>query len=691
MPASLRGAALVGFAVLACARVRVPALPPAQNAEEIFSAAELRRQGTPEVRALLGSGDAELRKRAALSCGRVADAAAVSALGGLLGDPAAGNTAAWALGRIEAGQPALVACVRSRCRSAPAAARALGSAAGSAAQEEAAYLALAAALAGPPALAAEAATGLAVAARAGKAAASAVGAAARAQLMAALDRPELSVRAGAADALGRIPAAATPDPKLAPRLSAALVDGDGELRARASRAWGEQGLPAAGLAGALADSDWRVRVEAARALALAPGGALSIAAAIPAAVVAAGGLSVADARFTHALVALLESAALVGVPAASLPAPKSLTAPTAAATVAIRCADAAARDRSAGSLRETKFCGAGLEPEWVSRRRSGALATSLASAAQTSSAGLRAAARAAFADSDPRVRATAAGEASAVFASELRAMLADADPFVVASAAGALAKDPALAASAEDDAVRSVARFAAARTRGAGDPGADALASLADQLGAAAAASNSISAVGALLSLAPTNSPYLYKSLLAALRLAGAAPLTARAPPPAVPAEAEAGLPGAGPRPRMLSIVTSVGELRVELHTAQGEAPLTSAALVALARRGFYDGLIWHRVVPDFVVQGGDPRGDGDGGPGWALPDEHTPARFLRGTMGIATNGPGTESGGSQIFFCHSAQPHLDGRYTVAGELRSGEKVLDALQAGDEILSVSVE
>ncbi len=76
-------------------------------------------------------------------------------------------------------------------------------------------------------------------------------------------------------------------------------------------------------------------------------------------------------------------------------------------------------------------------------------------------------------------------------------------------------------------------------------------------------------------------------------------------------------------------------------------------------------------------------------GPGWALPDEHSPLRFLRGTLGIATSGP--ETGGSQFFLCHSPQPHLDGRYTVAGQLRSGDDVLDAFQLGDTILSATAE
>jgi cyclophilin family peptidyl-prolyl cis-trans isomerase len=149
-----------------------------------------------------------------------------------------------------------------------------------------------------------------------------------------------------------------------------------------------------------------------------------------------------------------------------------------------------------------------------------------------------------------------------------------------------------------------------------------------------------------------------------------------------VPAEARA-MPGA----HVLRLHTSRGDLAIELRP--DVAPLTTSALGALARRGFYDGLTFHRVVPDFVVQGGDPRGDGDGGPGWSLPDEHSPLRFVRGTLGIATNGP--ETGGSQFFLCHSSQPHLDGRYTVAGQLSSGDDVLDALQPGDTILSATAE
>ena len=86
-----------------------------------------------------------------------------------------------------------------------------------------------------------------------------------------------------------------------------------------------------------------------------------------------------------------------------------------------------------------------------------------------------------------------------------------------------------------------------------------------------------------------------------------------------------------------------------------------------LADRHFFDGGTWHRVVPNFVIQDGDPRGDGWGGPGFALRDENNRRRYGRGTVGMALSGPDT--GGSQFFITHSPQPHLDGTYPVIGEV----------------------
>jgi len=126
----------------------------------------------------------------------------------------------------------------------------------------------------------------------------------------------------------------------------------------------------------------------------------------------------------------------------------------------------------------------------------------------------------------------------------------------------------------------------------------------------------------------------------------------------------------------------------IEIHLDVVEAPLTSASFVRLAQRGFYDGLAFHRVVPGFVVQGGDPRGDGFGGPGYAVRTEVTRRSFARGSVGIADAGPDT--GGSQFFITLEHQPHLDGRYTRFGTVVSGLEVLDRLRPGDVIERIEV-
>ena len=123
-----------------------------------------------------------------------------------------------------------------------------------------------------------------------------------------------------------------------------------------------------------------------------------------------------------------------------------------------------------------------------------------------------------------------------------------------------------------------------------------------------------------------------------------------------------------------------------------GAAPWSVAALTSLAREGFYRGLLWHRVVPDFVVQGGDPSGTGWGGPGFVLPAEPSlrggRSRYDRGAVGIAD--AGLDTGGSQIFIMHSRAPHLEGRYTRIGQVVSGMDVVDSLLVGDIIEDVKV-
>jgi cyclophilin family peptidyl-prolyl cis-trans isomerase len=133
-------------------------------------------------------------------------------------------------------------------------------------------------------------------------------------------------------------------------------------------------------------------------------------------------------------------------------------------------------------------------------------------------------------------------------------------------------------------------------------------------------------------------------------------------------------------------IETGRGVLELTLFAT--DAPLTVYNFTSLARRGYFDGLPFHRVVPNFVVQGGDPRGDGNGGPGSTIRDELNRRRYLRGTLGMALSGPNT--GGSQFFVTHSPQPHLDGGYTVFGQLLGDGDVLDRIVQGDRIVRVII-
>ncbi|MFL6195551.1 MAG: peptidylprolyl isomerase [Thermoanaerobaculia bacterium] len=139
-------------------------------------------------------------------------------------------------------------------------------------------------------------------------------------------------------------------------------------------------------------------------------------------------------------------------------------------------------------------------------------------------------------------------------------------------------------------------------------------------------------------------------------------------------------------RPRTVELRTSRGPITLRLDCPQ--APMTCLNFLNLASQGFYDGLSFHRVVPDFVAQGGDPKGDGSGGPGYAIRDEINLLRYDRGAVGMALAGPDT--GGSQFFITLSPQPHLDGGYTVFGHVTAGEGVLDQLRIGDRIEGVAL-
>lgn len=117
-------------------------------------------------------------------------------------------------------------------------------------------------------------------------------------------------------------------------------------------------------------------------------------------------------------------------------------------------------------------------------------------------------------------------------------------------------------------------------------------------------------------------------------------------------------------------------------------APLTVKNFIHLTKKGFYNGLSFHRVVPDFVIQGGDPTGDGYGGPGYLIPSEDNHLEYERGSVGMAT--AGRDTGGSQFFICHSAQPHLNGRYTLFARVIEGMDIVDLILPGDTITDITL-
>ena len=137
-----------------------------------------------------------------------------------------------------------------------------------------------------------------------------------------------------------------------------------------------------------------------------------------------------------------------------------------------------------------------------------------------------------------------------------------------------------------------------------------------------------------------------------------------------------------------VTITTDRGTIELELYPRH--APQTVNNFVFLAKQGFYDGVTFHRVIGDFMIQGGDPTGSGRGGPGYLFADEcdGNPLRHDAKVISMANAGPNTN--GSQFFITHVATPHLDGRHTVFGKVTSGEAVVDAVEQGDTMLSVEV-
>lgn len=136
------------------------------------------------------------------------------------------------------------------------------------------------------------------------------------------------------------------------------------------------------------------------------------------------------------------------------------------------------------------------------------------------------------------------------------------------------------------------------------------------------------------------------------------------------------------------TIETPRGKIVISLYAEH--APKTVNNFVFLAKEGYYDGLLFHRVISNFMIQGGDPTGTGRGGPGYKFEDETkgNPNKHGTGSLSMANAGPNTN--GSQFFITHAPQPHLDGKHTVFGKVVEGQSVVDAIRQGDAMTKVTI-
>jgi len=663
------------LALLLLGAARAPAQQPDEvlvaELARVLAAADARAFDAALLRNALGHARPAVRRQAALAAGRIGDPAAVDLLVAALrdSDRTVQAAAAFALGLLKdprAVEPlaALVRAVAPAQQGAPEveavtalakiggdqAARALGDLLGSGSRPG---------IAPPPAVSAALLEAWRLGAQAPIAA-----------LLGYAEDADADARWHAAYALGRLRAGV-------PMLLAALRDREpfvratalrGLTRAAADSARLEPGRVAGAVRLLLGDGDPAVRINALRALASFRDSTL-----------AAGAAPLAtDPDVNVAVQAETTLGALGGSGAV-----RALAAGLRSAVFALR------RQAVIGLAQADSVAGVGAaaalasDPDW--RWRS--VACEAFGAARD-----RARLEGALADPDGRVVAEAlqalgrvVADSDAALLARARELLGHADPAVRSVAADLLARRPDVA---------DVDRLVTAYQRAAGDPFDDARLSAVAALGAVAraGAEGRLRVAARFVAAVPRPDDYLVRRV-AADRL----PDAAEAWGPVVPiatgktdadyrdAVRRVLLPALeGRAPPRVTLETDRGSLVVELLPA--EAPLTVAAFLALVERRYFDGARWHRVVPNFVAQDGDPRGDGWGGPGFVLRDEVNPTRYETGTMGMALSGPDT--GGSQFFITHSAQPHLDGTYTVFGRVVAGLNVLAGVAQGDRIRSI---
>ena len=138
-----------------------------------------------------------------------------------------------------------------------------------------------------------------------------------------------------------------------------------------------------------------------------------------------------------------------------------------------------------------------------------------------------------------------------------------------------------------------------------------------------------------------------------------------------------------------MAIITMEKGGQIEMELYPDSAPKTVENFVNLAKKGFYDGLTFHRVEPGFVVQGGDPNGNSQGGPGYTIKAEFNARPHQRGTLAMARSSD-PDSAGSQFYICLAPAPHLDGNYTVFGQVVKGMDIVDSIRVGDKMKSVTI-
>jgi len=633
----------------------------ADELARLLAAADTRVYDTALFRETLHHSDPFVRRQAALAAGRIGDTQALDPLVAALGDsaPAVQAAAAFALGLLR--QPRAIAALLAVAPVQPEAVTAIAKTGGD--ESAAALTDLLGSGASAPAVQ-----------RAALLEAWRLGARAPiAALMTHARNADPGARRNAVYALARLRTV-----RGAPTLVEALADAEASVRAAALRGLSRVLTDSAHVSPQdvvrrirplLGDGDAHVRVNALRALATFHDSALA-ALALPLA---------ADPDLNVAVQAETTLGVLGGARAVA-----ALQPGLASATFALRRQAAIAlaqADSAAGVAAATALLTGGADWRWRS------VAAEALGAARD-----RGRLEAQLADPDGRVAVRAlqalqrlVPDSDSSLSPRARSLLQHADAAVRSVAADLLARRPVL-----DDVDRLTDAYLRAAADSFNDARLSAVAALAAIAGTGPDARTAVAT--RFVARVPRADDYLARRLAAeklpdaAARWGPVAPIATGRPLADYRAVARRYLLPARrgrPGPRV-TIETERGPVVVELLPA--EAPLTVAAFLSLVDRRYFDGSTWHRVVPNFVVQDGDPRGDGWGGPGFALRDEVNPVRYETGTVGMALSGPDT--GGSQFFITHSPQPHLDGTYTVFGRVVSGLGALDAIGQGERIRSI---